>query len=227
MLLGSPAWCRLIVDGAAAFGLTVKPEHARLFARHAALLLKWNRVTNLTAITDPAAMALNHYLDCLAAAPLLRPGDSLLDAGSGAGFPGIPLHITVPGLKTTLIDASRKKVSFLRQVIRDLELDGIHALQARVEAPPAALAADGGFRVIASRAFSALEVFLRAASPLLGEAGCIVAFKGQLAVAHAEALGAAAGRGEFGVPLALDVRRYAIPGLRAERSLVLARRLSG
>jgi len=224
MEIGSADWSRLIIDGAASWGIALEMDHVRLFARHAEELLKWNAVTNLTAITDPADIARNHFLDSLAPAGLVAPGSYLLDVGSGGGFPGLPLHILVPGVRTTLLDAVRKKVSFLRHVVRVLDLKRIEAVHARVEQ----LACQPGharrYDVIFSRAFSAVPPFVKAVLPLLKPRGRVVALKGRVSPAELEELRNTAAGESLGAVLSLDLQRYTLPGLQSERTLVVLSR---
>src|SRR5437870_6832970 len=100
-------------------GLKLDAEQLKLLGRHVDLLLKWNKSINLTAITDPAEVVEKHVIDSLALAPLVPKG-SLLDAGSGAGFPGIPLAIALPELEVTLVDSVQKKVAFLKNALAEL-----------------------------------------------------------------------------------------------------------
>ena len=109
MEIGSEKWKQLIIDGAGHFGVHINRDQAQQLALHAALMLKWNRTTNLTAITDPVDVAVKHFLDSIITVHLISLGATVLDIGSGAGFPGIPLKIMIPSLQVTLIDASRKK----------------------------------------------------------------------------------------------------------------------
>jgi len=133
MKIGSAEWSELIVDGVKAFDLDLDRHHTELFAAHAKELLHWNNTINLTTITDPFEVAVKHFVDSLAPAKRISPGASLLDIGSGSGFPGIPLKIVLPSLAVTLIDASRKRVNFLKHVIRTLKLGGIEAVHIRAE----------------------------------------------------------------------------------------------
>jgi 16S rRNA (guanine527-N7)-methyltransferase len=224
MEIGSPEWSQLIIDGAASWGVALRPDHLGLFARHARELVKWNAVTNITAITQPEDIARNHFLDSLAPAGLIAPGSDLLDVGSGGGFPGLPLHILVPSLRTTLLDAARKKVSFLRHVARELDLKDIEAVHARVEdlaqQAPRALRYD----VIVSRAFAASVPFVRAALPLLKSHGRIVAFKGAVSAAELAELREAARGGAFGEVLSFERRPYTLAGLKSERALLIMSR---
>ena len=163
MQIGSKEWSALIIDGARTFDIELKSDQTEKFAVHARELIRWNKTFNITTITDPVEIALKHFLDSLPAAHHIPPDATLLDIGSGGGFPGIPLKILMPSLMVTLIDASRKKVSFLKHVIRSLKLDHIEALPMRAEN----LVTDSLYRkrfdVVISRAFAALALFVRLA----------------------------------------------------------------
>ena len=221
MEIGSSEWFQLIIDGAASCGVALRPDHLRLFARHAHELVKWNTVTNITAITQPEDIARNHFVDSLAPARLIAPGSNLLDVGSGGGFPGLPLHIIGAGLHTTLLDAARKKVSFLRYLARELDLKDIEVVNIRLEElarqPGRALSYD----VIVSRAFSSVVSFVRAALPLLKSHGRMIALKGAISPAELEELQDAARGGAFGQALSFDRQPYTIAGLRRERVMVV------
>ena len=222
MDIGSEDWGRLIVEGARALGADLGPPQTRLFAQHARELLQWNRVTNLTSITAPLEVALNHFVDSLAPARLIPSGARLIDVGSGGGFPGLPLHVAVPGLKTTLVDASRKKVSFLRHVIRTLGLEGIDAVHRRVEEFPAPAGGTGAGTIVVSRAFSAVAPFLRMTLPLIDRGGKLIALKGGIADAEFAELEADSARGVFGLPLCFERIDYRLPGLKACRTILVA-----
>lgn len=220
MEIGSEEWGSLVVAGAGSLGVALRPEQVQRFARHAAELLRWNSVTNLTAITGAVEIARNHFLDSLAPAPLIPEGSRLLDVGSGGGFPGIPLHVAVKGLETTLLDASRKKTSFLRHAIRALELEDIEALQKRIEDFAAEPGRRGAFRIVVSRAYAALATFVRQALPLLDPRGAVIAYKGSPDAAEmADFLELAAAEG-----LSFEEKPYGLPGLRMARTLVIVRR---
>jgi 16S rRNA (guanine527-N7)-methyltransferase len=131
--IDSEQWRQTVIQGALASGVDVSDDQARIMGRHAVELLQWNRTTNLTAITDPLDVAVKHYVDAVAVAPWIDRGARILDAGSGGGFPGIPLCILRPDLSVTLVDSVRKKVSFLKYAIRMLGLTGIDAVHGRLE----------------------------------------------------------------------------------------------
>jgi 16S rRNA (guanine527-N7)-methyltransferase len=145
---------------------------------YVALLGKWNRTYNLTAIRDPLAMVGRHLLDSLSVLPHLPmpPAGRLADVGSGAGLPGIPLAIARPSWRVVLAEASAKKTAFLRQAAIELALRNVEVHAGRVEdwRPPQL------FSVVISRAFAALTAFAAACAHLLAEEGVLAAMKGAL-----------------------------------------------
>ena len=133
MKIGSKEWQNIIYEGAENLGVRIDWLEIEKFSIHAIELSKWNQKINLTAITDPMEVAVKHFLDAIAPIPDIPPNGSLLDIGSGGGFPGIPLKICLPSVSVTMIDASRKKVNFLKHMIRTLELENIYAFHIRAE----------------------------------------------------------------------------------------------
>lgn len=131
-----PSHLGKILEGAQGMGLRLDPEQLRLLGRHVDLLLKWNKSINLTAITDPEEVLEKHVLDSLALVPVLPQG-SLLDAGTGAGFPGIPAAIARPDLEVMLTDSVQKKVAFLKNVLAELRLPKVKAVAVRLTGDPA------------------------------------------------------------------------------------------
>lgn len=141
-------------------------------------LLRWNQKVNLTSITDPAEAREKHLLDSLSLLPLLQGEERLLDIGSGGGFPCIPLKLAAPGLQVVSVDAVQKKIAFQRHVARLLGLQGFAAEHLRVEQLPSHPLGKGGFDLVVSRAFAALEQFAALALPCLAPGGRIIAMKG-------------------------------------------------
>jgi len=177
MKIDSQEWKEIIVDGARGLGIDVQPGQANQFATHASILKEWNQKINLTAIDSPTDMAIKHFLDSIVPFSYITPGSRLLDVGSGAGFPGIPLKIMLPSLNVTLVDATRKKVSFLTHVIQQLHLSDISAIHSRVE--NLRRDREGEFDMIVCRAFSSLNSFVEKSLPLLASDGLLIAFKGK------------------------------------------------
>jgi len=197
--------------GLAALDLALAPEAQAKLIEYLALIEKWNRVYNLTAVREPGQMLAHHVLDSLSVAPHLK-GASLADVGSGAGLPGIPLALARPGLAVTLIESNHKKATFLKQAAIELALTNVEVVNARVEASDTA----SRFEVVISRAFSDLPEFVALAGRLCVEGGVLAAMKGVYPYEELAQLPAPYHVREV-VPLT-------VPGLDAERHLVLIER---
>jgi 16S rRNA (guanine527-N7)-methyltransferase len=195
--------------GLLALGVASSDDQVASLERYLALLEKWNRVYNLTAIREPERMVTHHLLDSLAILPHVR-GPRVLDVGSGAGLPGIPLAIASPGLAVTLLDSNYKKVAFLQQAVAELHLANVTVVAARVES----WATDARFETVVSRAFADLGEYAAAAARLLAPGGTIAAMKGVHPHDEIERLPAG-----FRVR---EVLKLDVPLLDAERHLVLA-----
>ena len=141
-------------------------------------LLRWNRTHNLTAITASSEIREKHLVDSLTLLPLLGDARRLLDLGSGAGFPSLPLKIARPDLEVVAVDAVGKKVAFQRHVIRTLQLSGITAIHGRAEDLPRQVAVQGGFDVVTARALGSLPLLAALAGPCLAPGGRLIAMKG-------------------------------------------------
>ena len=182
----------------------------------------------MTTLTKPVEVASNHFIDSLVPARFIPPHAAMLDIGSGGGFPGIPLKILLPELSVTLIDASRKKVSFLKHVIRTLKLDDIEALHIRAEDLADRPSYINRFDVIVARALTSLQCFVRLALPLLARGGLIMALKGQvgnveLADLRENVLSKMNSAGSDARPLTISLERYSLPFLYSERTIVTLR----
>ncbi len=229
MKIGSDHWKRLLIDGAASLGVAMNGEQADAFAIHARELLLWNKSISLTTITDPREVAVKHFLDSIAASPLLPDNARLLDIGSGGGFPGIPLKVLLPSLSVTLIDASRKKINFIKYVIRLLSLARTDALHIRAER----LAEDPSFRnafdIIICRALSSLKEFIPMAHPLLKKDGMLISLKGPSLEDEIAAI-APSDQGESNLPehfwkrFEQTTRQFTLPHLGDPRTIVVFRR---
>lgn len=194
--------------GLATLGLALTDDQAATLERYLDLLEKWNRVYNLTAIRDRRQMITHHLLDALAIVPHVR-GPRVLDVGSGAGLPGIPLAAASPALQVTLLDSNHKKAAFLRQAVGELRLANAAVIADRVESWHTATR----FDTIVSRAFAELGEFVSLARGLLAPGGRFAAMKGVHPYDEIERLPA-------GFRVA-EVVKLAVPGLEAERHLVL------
>ena len=208
-----------MLAGAAGLGVELSGAQADQLVRFAALLVRWNAVHNLTAISSLASILSHHLLDSLAILPRMSSifGEKhcrVLDVGSGGGLPGIPLAITRPQWQVTVVDKVEKKAAFLTQAKLELGLSNLDCLHARVEdvdAPP--------FDLIVSRAFSSLEDFVRVSAHLLAPGGWWGAMKGVYPSAELAELARA-------MPdvRVVDVVKLDVPRLDAERHLILLQR---
>lgn len=213
-------WERRLLEGAERLGLgRVLPETwAPQCARYRDELLRWNARVNLTAITALDEVAEKHFLDSVAVLPEVAGAASLLDVGAGAGFPGLPLKLALPGLEVTLVDAVAKKVGFLKHMAARLQLRGVRALHGRAEGCRDKEGLPAAERVIA-RAFTDLEAWLALAPSYLAGGGRVVAMLGR-APARPELDAAAARHGMR----CLSERRYALPFSGDSRSVAVFER---
>ena len=195
-------------EGVSALELSLDAATQRKLLDYVALIAKWNRVHNLTAVRDSAQMVGNHLLDCLAVLPHLATG-TIADVGSGAGLPGIPLALARPAHAVTLIESNHKKAAFLRQAVIELKLGNVEVVSERVETWQPPIASD----IVISRAFSDLPEFVQLAGRLCAPGGTLAAMKGVHPYEELAQL-----PGTFRLRSVLPLK---IPGMRAERHLVL------
>jgi len=195
--------------GCDALGLQLPAAALGKYARYLRLIEKWNRVHNLTAVRECEQMVSLHLLDSLSILPHVDREGSLLDVGSGAGLPGIPLAIAEPRLQATLLDSSHKKTVFLEQARNDLQLANVDVVCERVEH----WRPGRTFDVVVSRAFADLAEFAAQAGHLLSPKGRLLAMKGVYPfeeLARLPATGATS-----------RVVELQVPGLEAKRHLVI------
>jgi 16S rRNA (guanine527-N7)-methyltransferase len=203
----------MLEAGASALGLAPSNAQIDQLLAYGELILKWNKVYNLTALRDPAQVLTHHLLDSLAAVgPLNRqhPGAGrLLDVGSGGGLPGVVIAILRPDLAVDCLDAVAKKSAFVQQVAAELKLPNLRGVHARVES------LTGQYQIISSRAFASLADFIQGSRQLLAEQGVWMAMKGKAPTDELAALPA-------GIEV-FHVEQLAVPGLDAERCIVWMR----
>ena len=199
-----------LTAGLVELGITLDQGTQQRLLQYIALMEKWTGVYNLTAVREQSKMISHHLLDSLAVLPYIN-ADSLIDVGSGAGLPGIPLALARPEMRVTLLDSNHKKTTFLQQACIELKLDNVSVINERVEAfqPPVR------FDAVISRAFTDLSEFVKLTHHLLKPGGAWLAMKGlhpyeELAQLPEEV------RVEQVVPLT-------VPGLDAKRHLIILR----
>ena len=168
-----PALRTRLEQGLDAMALEIAPETREKLLEYLALVHKWNKVHNLTAVREPEDMVTLHLLDSLAVLPHIK-AERLLDVGSGAGLPGIPLALSLPGMKVTVLDSSQKKASFMRQAKAELDIGNLEVVCGRVEQ----FKPEERFDVIISRAFSDLNLFTGLTAHLCKPHGQWLAMKG-------------------------------------------------
>lgn len=205
-----PRWSSQLAAGLEALRLELGEAQCQALLGYLGLLAHWNRVYNLTAVRDPELMVSRQLLDSLAILPWLGEGP-VLDLGTGAGLPGIPLAIARPGCRFTLLDSNGKKTRFVQQAVGELGLANVEVVRGRVEQ----LARPGHYAAIVSRAFASLAEMVALSEPLLASGGRWLAMKGALARSELEAV--PAGIGYEAIPLT-------VPGEAGERHLVVLAR---
>ena len=161
-------------------GIPLSQEQIQQFMAYKDCLLEWNEKMNLTAITEEKEIIQKHFVDCISIATASMPKEnaSVIDVGTGAGFPGVPLKIVFPSLKVTLLDSLQKRISFLEEVVNRLQLQGVNCIHSRAE--------DGGQNVLyreqfdycMSRAVASLPVLLEYCLPFVKEGGYFISMKG-------------------------------------------------
>lgn len=199
----------ILAQGIAEAGLPIDAQKQQKLLAYLTLMQKWNKVHNLTAVRDADEMVVLHLLDSLVVLPFID-GKALLDVGSGAGLPGIPLAICLPELKVTVIDSNNKKVSFMRQAKAELGIENLEVLGGRVEE----IAPNHKFDMVISRAFSDLDLFISLTHQLCDAQGKWLAMKGVYPEAELAEL-----EKNTGIT-ASKIEELKVPGLAAQRHLV-------
>ncbi|EKF73253.1 methyltransferase GidB [Alcanivorax hongdengensis A-11-3] len=198
-----------LAQGVEALGQPLSDDQQRRLLAYIDLLVKWNQAYNLTAVRDPAEMVTRHLLDSLAVLPHVSAMDTL-DVGTGAGIPGIILAVARPDQRFVLLDANGKKTRFVRQARRELGLDNVEVVHARVEqyrnAPPQ----------IICRAFASLSDMLALMTPIIGDTSRVLAMKAASTDQELAAL-PAGWQGEY--------HALSVPGLDEPRTLVVVNKI--
>jgi 16S rRNA (guanine527-N7)-methyltransferase len=197
----------LLNRGLKAMGVALPPLTQARLVVFVQLLEKWNRQYNLTAVRDPAQMVMRHLLDSLSVLPYLI-GLRVLDIGTGAGLPGIPLALARPDLAFTLLDSNAKKLTFVRQALHELGIANVTVAQARAEK----FHPEEKFDTLIARAFASLSEILAVSAHLCAPGGRLLAMKGVFPQEELAAIGA---------NYRVEIKALTVPGLDAERHLVI------
>jgi 16S rRNA (guanine527-N7)-methyltransferase len=209
-----------MAEKASDYGVRLSEGHLRLFSLYLSELIEWNSRMNLTGIKERSRMILELFLDSLVAVPYLPLSGRMMDVGSGAGFPAIIIKIMLPDLSLQLVESNSKKANFIKQVVRVLRLPDVEVINKRIEEVRNGFYHDG-FDVITSRALTNLKQLVNWCSPLLSPKGMLVYFSGSMvgeSLKDTEILLEDQG-------LFLDrVIPYNLPGLKAQRNIVVLRR---
>jgi 16S rRNA (guanine527-N7)-methyltransferase len=228
MQIGSPEWNALIVRHAASFHLEVNAGHLAAFAGHATTLLDWNKRTNLTRIVSPESIAVRHFVDSLAVVPLLAGCETIIDLGSGGGFPGLVLAAMMPESEIVLVDSVRKKVSFLNHLIRARQHRRAVAVHARTTDLAAHPDYRKGFAAVVSRAMADFEETVLASAPFVSPNGLIAAMRGPRGDEEAGAFMSSPSRCAaeeiLGGPIIATTNRIQLPEGHGERFIVVVDR---
>jgi 16S rRNA (guanine527-N7)-methyltransferase len=214
-----------IILGADSLGLPLTPEQAGALLTYRDLLVEWNTRFNLTALTDDASILALHFLDSLTAVPAIQALQSLrrrpltlIDVGTGAGFPGLPLKVALPNLNVTLMDSTAKKVQFCSEVIRALRLAGAQAIHGRAEEAGHQPQHREQYDVVIARAVAPLPTLVEYLLPMARVGGLCICMKGSDAQTEAEQAGGAIGK------LGGTLRRIdsvTLPGREDKRALIV------
>ncbi|TXI96934.1 MAG: 16S rRNA (guanine(527)-N(7))-methyltransferase RsmG [Neisseriales bacterium] len=201
----------LLVDGITQLGLSVTDNQLRQLISYKDILLRWNKVYSLTAITNPRELIIQHLLDGLSIVNHIPESSCVLDVGSGMGVPGIILAIMLPTSKITVLDSNSKKSAFLQQVKIELELSNLSVVCKRVEL----YIPDELFTIITSRAFADLALFVQLTEHLIADNGLYLAMKAERGLREMKKIdGFACRQIELNVPY-LDAKRFLIEMKRA------------
>ena len=196
--------------GMAELGVANAEQILPACCRHIELLSNWNRSYNLTAVRNPEAMVAKHVLDSLSITRFVQ-GPRVVDIGTGAGFPGVPLALSRPDLQVCLLDANLKKIRFVRHLIAELALNNVTAVHCRAEQ----YKISERFDTAVTRALGSLKALVELSMPLLRSNGIILAMKGRYPAVEIS---------EIGKDFSVAVHKTAIPGLDEQRTLVTIQR---
>lgn len=211
----------LLKGGAGEYEVSLDDSKISALMEYKSILLEWNQKMNLTAIEEDREVIMKHFVDSLSIMPFLKDVHNLVDVGTGAGFPGIPLKIAQPALEVVLLDSLEKRIGFLNTVISALQLKGISAVHSRAEDAGSAPQYREKFDAAVARAVASLPVLLEYCLPLVKTGGIFIAMKGSNAEEIAgsrKALDILGGNIE-------EVKEFTLPDSDMQRSIIVVRKL--
>lgn len=209
----------ILVTGSEEIGVVLSDQVIESYLLYIEELKRWNARINLTAFTTDMEIGVKHFLDSLTVAPYLHGAQSVLDIGAGAGFPGLPLKILSPAIELLLLEASQKKVFFLRHIIRELKLEGVEIVHGRAEASEMKKRYAGSFDLVLSRALADLPTSLHLAFPYTQKGGYIVSMRGKKGEEETHAVDWEA----LGLQLR-EVKKLTLPFVGGDRVLLIVQR---
>lgn len=211
---------QLLQKGAAEFGVSLNESAIASLLQYKRILLEWNEKMNLTAIEEERDFIIKHFVDSLSVMPHIGYGQSIIDVGTGAGFPGLPLKIANPSLDVVLLDSLEKRIGFLKAVIAELNLSGIRAVHARAEDAGMSPEHREKYDVAVARAVASLPVLLEYCLPLVKVGGTFLAMKGSSEETgiSGKALELLGGRLD-------EVKDFILPGTDMKRSIIVVKKL--
>ncbi|CUH95774.1 Ribosomal RNA small subunit methyltransferase G [Propionispora sp. 2/2-37] len=213
-----------LLQAAKEYGVALTEHQAKQFAEYYALLITWNEKINLTAITEPREVAVKHMIDSLSCyhEAYFPRGSKIIDVGTGAGFPGLPLKIIRPDITLTLLDSLQKRLNFLQEVVQKLALQDVRLLHARAEDAGKKLEREQ-HDVALSRAVARLNVLSELCLPMVKPGGYFVALKGAQYLQEIKegqsAVSLLGGRIE-------EVKPVSLPGLQDVRAVIYIRKIT-
>ena len=208
-----------MVTGAEEIGITLTAPVVESYLFYIEELKKWNRKINLTSLTTDREIAVKHFLDSLTVAPFLQGATQVLDIGTGAGFPGLPLKILSPSIELALLESSQKKCFFLRHIVRGLRLQGVAIVHGRAEDKKITERYARGFDLVLSRALADLPTSLQLALPYTKGGGRIVGMRGRQGEQERDETDWNA----LGLQL-IEMRKLTLPFVKEQRVLLLFQR---
>jgi 16S rRNA (guanine527-N7)-methyltransferase len=211
----------LLREGAGEYGVITDDRMMSAFMLYKGLLLEWNEKMNLTAIEEDREVIVKHFVDSLSIVPFLKEVHHIVDVGTGAGFPGIPLKIVLPSLEVVLLDSLEKRVGFLNTVISSLQLHGISAVHSRAEDAGSSPKYRGKFDAAVARAVASLPVLLEYCLPMVKIDGIFIAMKGSCS----EEIAASGKALEILGAKIEEVIEFTLPHSDMKRNIIIIRKL--